>query len=328
MRALMLFVCGAAAACGAALSFELPDGTAKCPAQEVRATPGGGATLGSLNEGDNVKVTAINGLWYKVRLGDGTEGYVNSECLDVTVWAKVLDTGAWIHEAPSPSSKVLGRLGGLPYTHITGISRNWYEVQPSNSAAGWVEQTSIDAPVEFFTAWLALTRSPAPSQLADKQLYPAPLANETGGNTQPSAGAAGDASPRAGYSSLRSKVVSFAESFIGTPYVHGGASPAGFDCSGFTSYVFENFGIKISRSSSAQASVGEYVAPGDLLPGDLVLFSPGPGSKRVNHVGIYIGSGNFIQASSSKNGYYVRISPLFEGSYLHRFVTARRVIND
>jgi cell wall-associated NlpC family hydrolase len=85
-----------------------------------------------------------------------------------------------------------------------------------------------------------------------------------------------------------SAIVNYARQFLGTPYVWGGTTPAGFDCSGFTQYVFRNFGIELPRTSSGQSTVGTRVSAADARPGDLVWW---PG-----HVGIYTGNGNNIAA--------------------------------
>ncbi|TRW43064.1 C40 family peptidase, partial [Georgenia yuyongxinii] len=89
-------------------------------------------------------------------------------------------------------------------------------------------------------------------------------------------------------SASSSAVVNFARQFVGTPYVYGGATPAGFDCSGFTSYVFAHFGVTLPRSSGAQSGAGTVVSASEAVPGDLVWW---PG-----HVGIYTGNGNHIAA--------------------------------
>lgn len=85
-----------------------------------------------------------------------------------------------------------------------------------------------------------------------------------------------------------SEIVDIAFRYVGTPYAWGGASPAGFDCSGFTWYVFQQLGIDIPRSSAAQRNAGTVVSAADARPGDLVWWS--------GHVGIYTGNGNHIAA--------------------------------
>ncbi|MDO5382589.1 MAG: NlpC/P60 family protein [Eubacteriales bacterium] len=100
-------------------------------------------------------------------------------------------------------------------------------------------------------------------------------------------------------SSVASGIVSLAYSFIGTPYVSGGSSPRGFDCSGFTSYLFAQYGIGLSRSSSAQIYGGSPVGSlSEALPGDIICY---PG-----HVGLYVGGGMMIHASVP--GDYVKLS--------------------
>ena len=116
-----------------------------------------------------------------------------------------------------------------------------------------------------------------------------------------------------------SDVVSYAKKFLGYPYKYGTQGPNSFDCSGFTSYVYKQFGVNISSGSVAQRSVGRHVDKSDLRPGDIVCF------KNTNHVGIYIGGGQFIHASSSKTG--VIISSLNTPSRNKRYVGARRIFD-
>lgn len=115
-------------------------------------------------------------------------------------------------------------------------------------------------------------------------------------------------------------VVEYAKQFIGTPYVYGGSSPSGFDCSGFVKYVYNHFGVNLTRSSYSQVNEGTYVARSNLQPGDLVFF----GTKgNVHHVGIYVSDGNFIHAP--KPGKTVRIETLNSGYYNNNYYTAKRV---
>ena len=119
-------------------------------------------------------------------------------------------------------------------------------------------------------------------------------------------------------------VVEYAKQYLGYKYVSGGASPStGFDCSGFTQYVYKHFGVSLNRTSSAQINNGVAVEKSNLQPGDIVLFNNDANTK-IGHVGIYIGDGNFIHASNPSDG--VKITTLTSGYYHKRYVGARRVI--
>ena len=114
--------------------------------------------------------------------------------------------------------------------------------------------------------------------------------------------AAAERAKNPGTTASAANIISYAEGFQGVPYVFGSANPAyGFDCSGFTAYVFANTkgsGIYLPHSALDQASYGTSVAQNDLAPGDLVFFAT-DGGRTVSHVGIYIGNGAFIGANSS-----------------------------
>ncbi|WP_026294010.1 C40 family peptidase [Saccharibacillus kuerlensis] len=108
---------------------------------------------------------------------------------------------------------------------------------------------------------------------------------------------------------------------LGTPYRTAGTSLNGFDCSGFTSYVFDKLGIDLPRQSSAQYGAGTKVSKSDLRAGDLVFFNTN--GRGISHVGIYVGNGKFAHASSS-NG--VRYDSLSSSYYANRYVGASRVM--
>lgn len=116
-----------------------------------------------------------------------------------------------------------------------------------------------------------------------------------------------------------SGIVTTALSLKGVPYVFGGTSRSGFDCSGFTQYVYKASGISIPRTSYTQFNSGSSVSKQDLQPGDLVFFTTY--SKGASHVGIYIGNGTFVHASDSG----VRTTSLNESYYKSRYLGARRV---
>jgi peptidoglycan DL-endopeptidase CwlO len=116
----------------------------------------------------------------------------------------------------------------------------------------------------------------------------------------------------------QARVVRFARRFLGVRYVYGGASPStGFDCSGFTRFVYSHFGIVLPHYSGGQFSMGRRVSRSGLRPGDLVFFD------GVGHVGMYIGGGRFIHAPHS--GTRVSVASL-NGWYDARYDGARRFL--
>ncbi|TGE37069.1 peptidoglycan endopeptidase [Desulfosporosinus fructosivorans] len=115
-----------------------------------------------------------------------------------------------------------------------------------------------------------------------------------------------------------SSLVDNARSLTGVPYVYGGTSRSGFDCSGYTQYVYKGSGISLPRTSSSQYKVGSSVKKAQLQEGDLVFFATN--NSGPSHVGIYIGGESFIHASNSG----VRTSSLSEGYYADRYLGARR----
>ena len=135
-----------------------------------------------------------------------------------------------------------------------------------------------------------------------------------------SAGTVASTQPAPVYAPPPSKyggVVGIAMQYLGTPYVYGGASPSGFDCSGFVMYVFNQIGVSLPHNAAAQYGYGMPVSRDQLQPGDLVFFN------GLGHVGIYIGGGQFIHAPHT--GDVVKISSL-GGYYASNFVGARRIL--
>ena len=117
------------------------------------------------------------------------------------------------------------------------------------------------------------------------------------------------------------RLISTSFQHIGVPYWFGGNTPRGFDCSGFTRYVFANIGINLPRMADGQFAIGRPVSTERLQSGDLVFFEtyePGP-----SHVGIYIGNGQFISATSSRG---VAVADLFGHYWGERYLGARRVL--
>lgn len=115
------------------------------------------------------------------------------------------------------------------------------------------------------------------------------------------------------------------DALLGVKYKYGGTTINGFDCSGFTSYVFKQFEIELNRSSRDQAKEGVKVDKSELRPGDLVFFNTG--GSGISHAGIYLGDDVFVHAASGRTAKVVK-NKLSEAYYVNTYVTARRVLDD
>lgn len=124
----------------------------------------------------------------------------------------------------------------------------------------------------------------------------------------------------------RTKVVEEAKTYVGAPYVHGAAGPSSFDCSGFTYYVYRTIlKIQLPRTASAVYDYCDPIKDNEMEPGDLVFFKT-TSSKKISHVGIYLGNGNFISAISDGNNTGVQIRTLLKGYWADTYTCAARVI--
>jgi uncharacterized cupredoxin-like copper-binding protein len=122
------------------------------------------------------------------------------------------------------------------------------------------------------------------------------------------------------------KILESAYSYLGTPYRYGGTTPHGFDCSGFVRQVFSENGISLGRSSRDQALEGKQVSLSELKPGDLIFFNMNRRNRLlIDHVGLYVGNGQFIHAAS-RHSREIKIEDLDTERYLHKIVETRRVL--
>jgi peptidoglycan DL-endopeptidase CwlO len=161
----------------------------------------------------------------------------------------------------------------------------------------------------------ALLASACASTGAVPKPFPgAPVVEKNGGRSHPALPGAPGAFD--GYA-----LTSTALSLRGTPYRNGGDGPAGFDCSGFTQFVFAQYGIRLPRAVKDQFQAGKSVKPEEVLPGDLLFFTTT--AERASHVGIAVGGDEFVHAPSSTG--VVRVERMSQSYWLKRFIGARRI---
>lgn len=292
-----------------AVSMLLPSSLAmyqakvKADALYLRESPGG-EIITTLPQNTMVAVLNNSSSWYKV-VANGKEGYVSSEFLTGSLTtdfslgsAKIVcDTTVNFRSQPNTSSSVLASLRNGTVVSVTGVQGGWFKVT-YNGQKGYVH----------------------PDYLS--------FSNVQGSGSTGSSGSSSITPPSNsvsynGSSEKRAAVLEYAAQFLGTPYVYGGSTPSGFDCSGFTSYVFKNTVGSIPRVAQAQFDATTRVSMDELLPGDLVFF--GSSASSISHVGIYVGNNQFIH--SPHTGDVVKYDSL-TGSYASRFQGGGRVIFD
>ena len=237
---------------------------------------------------------------YQDESGNETTATVSAADPNATLYAKVTTGSSTlrVRQGPGTDYAILCSVRNGSFFAVTGKTDGWYQIA-CNGRTGYV---SADYVVE---------------RTLDQIL----AEGSQGATTDPNGGV--PAADPADYDrALADQIVDYALQYLGYPYVYAAAGPDSFDCSGFTSYVYKHFGYSLHRSSYDQLKDGKAVQKGDLLPGDILLFSRN--GDVVTHVGLYIGNGEFIHASTSTTG--VIISDLYSDYYVQHYYAARRII--
>ncbi len=253
--------------------------------------------VGKMRKNAACEILETEGEWAYIKSGS-VKGYVKTEYLLTgeeavekgkeveTLMAKVATTTLYVREEPNTDSRVLTMVPMDEELEITegGEGDDWLKIEIDDDE-GYVSAEYVNIVEKLETAISV-------QELKYGQ----------------------------GVSDVRVSIVNYAKQFLGNPYVWGGTSlTKGADCSGYVQSIFKHFNIYLPRTSAAQSTVGTKVSASEMKPGDLVFYAK---YGRVNHVAIYIGNGQVINASSPKTG--IKIS----NTYYRTPVAIRRVIKD
>lgn len=256
------------------------------------------------NKGDTLKILendrpSDKGGLVKVETDEGFSGWVLNELLEYQYETVENSTTAYISTDNAR--------GGLSYrdeVELVGFNGSEFELITSNGTRLETNRSNV-----------SFTR---PAVRVVRQTTTTTTTTTTSNSRTPTTN---NRAPAPSTNSNRiERVIENAHQFIGVPYVWGGTTPNGFDCSGYVQYLMRQQGISYPRVSFSQANVGEYVSRGNLRRGDIVFFetyTSGP-----SHLGIYLGGGEFIHAG----GRQVHVSSLNSGYYSSRFLFGRRVL--
>lgn len=238
--------------------------------------------------------------------------------LNKTGYVKV--EGLTVRKGPSTSTEAINGLSKNDKVDIIGETDGWYQIKLKGEV-GYVSAKYIsDTKVTETTSRSGSTIRNAEEQEKTEEVEETNTETEETEETDETD--TNTVSSSTGISGA--EVVEYAKQYLGYKYVAGGSSPSiGFDCSGFTTYVYKHFGISLNRSSRDQIKNGVAVSKNNLQPGDILIFN-GSSNTSIGHVGIYVGENDFIHAANSREG--VIITSLSSSYYQKRYVGARRVI--
>lgn len=314
----------------------------------VRQTPSTeAAVIDSLDACDEVQILSSTDGWYSVSYGGGKTGFVKAS--EITNDKELAEYNAMHYDnykqakVETENGAVNVRLSASTDSSVTDQLVNgtdvvtlWQEGDFIKVAYGddYTEGYVIDSSLNLTGEWTPKEEvSNRQEEVAEEKAEAARAeeaarrnserASAASSSSSSSSGSSSSVSSSASSSSSSSKgqaIVNTAMQYLGVPYVWGGTSPSGFDCSGLVQYVCAKNGISVSRVADAQATNGTYVSRENLQPGDLVFFANG---GYIHHVGIYIGNGQMIHAPQT--GDVVKISSINTPYRLNTYAGACRV---
>lgn len=284
----------------------------------VRSLPStDGEIVGKIYNGSVAQVLATagdNDDWFQIISGD-VEGFIKAEyflygeeaeaVIDqyVTYYATVLADRLNVREEQSADSRRIGYIDNGENVKVVEDCGDWLKVQYTDSKQGYVSAEYVSVHEEFV---YAKSIEEERREEAERQALAA-RAQEAEQSTPEVIG--NITFPTNQYTSneeLRTAIVDYAMQYLGNKYVHGGRSLAGgTDCSGFTSYIYKDFGYSLSRTPGGQYSTnGRSVSYDEIQPGDIICY----GKSKCTHVGLYIGDGQIIHSANSRKGVIISVA--------------------
>ena len=268
------------------------------------------STLATAKNGECVVVISKSGKWYKVNY-NLQEGYMYADYLEVSSRENaelgcgiVQAAGVNFRSGPSTAHSIVAVSTAGAKCEIIGLNEGWYKVIYQGKTC-YIRSdfvTLSEVPYENN----ASTKSPKYFR----------------GGTPVSSSVPGSSSGSSSINLTGNMILAEAKKYIGSPYRAGGATPSGFDCSGYVYYVLKQVGYSPARTPEAQFNHGRSVNKSSLQVGDLVFFH-GTYADRISHVGIYAGNGQFLHAPNSSST--VSYSDLNSGYWAEHYYGARRI---
>lgn len=260
-----------------------------------------------LQKGEKLDIADVSGDWYKVKTSKDITGWVSSSYISKSA------------VNPAGSNSPANTAGTASSVNASSSGKNSTVNTASKADSENTASTATQANIESAVSQTGLEN-------------PDSAASEAG-----SSGTSSSVTDPAKLSgtensilddTLAGEIVEYAKSFLGVKYIYGGTSPeTGFDCSGFTKYTFEKFGINLNRVAADQAEQGIEVTKDELMPGDLIFSDTDGGNNNITHVGIYVGEGLFINAASGSTTGKVVISDLNSSYWQQTYMLAKRIID-